>query len=171
MFEVSHLIFGFFVKMYVNHIYIFLSLLYNITRLCAQAAYFFDFFELVMLNPNHWNNLKTPLNPGNPAPFRAVDRCAWTVEIAVRDALIRVAGCSAIWLVRASEGLIGWSGVVWIGLPIWSRPYILIQRYKTTRCMEQAYARLILCVSSHSIDKTCSSSKKKRQDMHQPHST
>jgi len=33
----------FFVQMYITYVYIFFSLLYDITRVCAQVLYFFDF--------------------------------------------------------------------------------------------------------------------------------
>ena len=59
VFEVSHLILGFFVKMHINHIYIFF--LVTIVHYKTMCAGFLIFFELVMLNPH-----KTPLTEAKP---------------------------------------------------------------------------------------------------------
>lgn len=100
---------GFFVKMYVNHIYIFFSLLYDIIRLCAQVLYFFDFFELVMLNPNQSKPLskplKTPHTTGSSIVVRGRLRSGARVSYSVHRS--------------AWDALIGWISGVWISLSRW----------------------------------------------------
>ena len=125
---------GFFVKMYVNHIYIFFSLLYDIIRLCAQVLYFFDFFELVMLNPNQSKPLKTPQNPSqNPSKPCTLPGCrslcvdGWDQTLGL--ATVCIDPHETRWLVQSvgfgSASLLGASG-----------PFIWIQRQELTRCMD-----------------------------------
>lgn len=55
---------GFFMKNSIVHVYYFSYRISHIERWLALVfCFFFDFFELVFLNPNPWKPLKTPKTP------------------------------------------------------------------------------------------------------------
>ena len=63
---------GFFMKIPIDQVSYFSQQLTHIIWWWVKVSYFYDFFELVMLNPSPQNPLKTPHNPiWNPASFRA----------------------------------------------------------------------------------------------------
>jgi hypothetical protein len=130
---------GFFVKMYVNHIYIFflVTIRHNKT-MCASFIFFWFFFELVMLNPNQSKPLKTPQNPSqNPSKPRTLpgrrSLCVDGWDQALGLATVCIDPHETRWLV----GSVGFGSASLVGA---SGPFIWIQRQELTRCMDQAYA-------------------------------
>ena len=66
LYVIAHMCEGFFMKMTIDQVYYFSSLVCLIKRRTAKVSYFSIFLKLVMLSQSHRNpvdQLKTPLNP------------------------------------------------------------------------------------------------------------